>query len=201
MNSNQEANLKARTTYNAAADSFDAPANSFWDRFGRCTIDRLSLTPGAHVLDVCCGSGASAIPAAEQVGPQGYVLAVDLAERLLELGRAKAQTRGLTNIEFRLGDMLQLGLPEASFDVVVCVFGIFFVPDISRAVRELWRLFAPAGNWPSPPGGHTFLNRPTRPSGRSFAPSDQSSIKVSTPGISSVIRHRFELCWRQEGPK
>ena len=145
MNSNQEANLKARTTYNAAADSFDAPANSFWDRFGRCTIDRLSLTPGAHVLDVCCGSGASAIPAAEQVGPQGYVLAVDLAERLLELGRAKAQTRGLTNIEFRLGDMLQLGLPEASFDVVVCVFGIFFVPDISRAVRELWRLVRPGG--------------------------------------------------------
>ena len=145
MNINQEANLKARTTYNAAADSFDAPANSFWDRFGRGTVDRLSLTPGARVLDVCCGSGASAIPAAEQVGPQGYVLAVDLAERLLELGHAKAQARGLTNIEFRPGDMLHLGLPEASFDAVVCVFGIFFVPDIPAAVRELWRLVRPGG--------------------------------------------------------
>jgi SAM-dependent methyltransferase len=67
------------------------------------------------------------------------VLGVDLAENLLELAREKAQQRGLSNIEFRTGDMLNLGLPESSFDAVVCVFGIFFVPDMSAAVRELWK--------------------------------------------------------------
>jgi ubiquinone/menaquinone biosynthesis C-methylase UbiE len=55
---------KATATYNAAADFYDDPRNSFWDRFGRRTIERLDLQPGARVLDVCCGSGASALRAA-----------------------------------------------------------------------------------------------------------------------------------------
>lgn len=96
---------------------------------------RLDLSPGAQVLDVCCGSGASAIPSAETVGPNGFVLGVDLAENLLELARRKAGQRGLNNVEFRTGDLLDLKLPESGFDAVVCVFGIFFVPDMSAAVR------------------------------------------------------------------
>jgi SAM-dependent methyltransferase len=114
-------------------------------RFGRRTIDRLALSPGARVLDVCCGSGASAIPAAEAVGAGGQVLAVDLADDLLTLGRAKASRRGLGQLEFRQGDLMDLGLPDGDFDVVVCVFGIFFVPDMEAAARELWRLVRPGG--------------------------------------------------------
>ncbi len=132
-------------TYNAAADAYDDAANSFWGRFGKRTIDRLELKRGAAVLDVCCGSGASAIPAAQAVGPEGSVLGIDLAERLLEVARTKAKAHGLENIEFRVGDMLAPGLPESSFDAVVCVFGIFFVPDMAAAARELWKLVRPGG--------------------------------------------------------
>src|SRR5215470_6802693 len=99
-----DAARKAAETYNAAADHFDGPALSFWDRFGRGTIDRIDLRPGARVLDVCCGSGASAIPAAERVGPTGRVLAIDLAEKLVDLGRRKARRRGLSHLEFRVED-------------------------------------------------------------------------------------------------
>jgi SAM-dependent methyltransferase len=98
-----------------------------------------------RVLDVACGSGASALPAAEHVGPTGSVLAVDVADRLLARGREKARAAGLENVEFRVGDMLDTRLPSASFDAVVCVFGIFFVPDMTAAVRELWRLVRPGG--------------------------------------------------------
>lgn len=63
--------LKAEKTYDAAADDFDAEPLAFWDRYGRRTIERLRLEPGANVLDVCCGTGASALPAARAVGPQG----------------------------------------------------------------------------------------------------------------------------------
>jgi ubiquinone/menaquinone biosynthesis C-methylase UbiE len=133
-----EARVRAATTYNAAADFYDDPANSFWERFGRCTVERLHLRRGATVLDVCCGSGASALPAAVIVGPSGSVVAVDLAERLLQSGRAKAQARGLLNVQFRVGDMLDLPVPESGFDAVVCVFGIFFVPDMPAALRALW---------------------------------------------------------------
>ncbi len=143
--SKQEARAKAAATYNATSDYYDEPALSFWDRFGRRTVERLSLQPGARVLDVCSGSGASALPAAERVASTGHVVAVDLAERLLQLARAKAERRGLNNIEFRVGDFEELGLPDNSFDAVVCVFGIFFVPDMPRAVRELWRMVRPGG--------------------------------------------------------
>jgi ubiquinone/menaquinone biosynthesis C-methylase UbiE len=101
---------------------------------------------GARVLDVCCGSGASAIPVAESVGPSGWVLGVDLADRLLTLAREKARQRALQNITFRAADMLALDEPAESFDAVVCVFGIFFVPDMPGAVRELWRLVRPGGD-------------------------------------------------------
>ena len=140
-----EAQAKAAAIYNAAADSYDDPLNSFWTRFGRNTIERLDLQTGENVLDVCCGSGASAIPAAEKVGPDGSVLGVDLSENLLALARAKASDLHLRNIEFRVGDMLDLRLPESHFDAVVCVFGIFFVPDMVAAARALWGLVRPGG--------------------------------------------------------
>ena len=145
MGTPEDAKTRAAATYNAASDHYDDPANSFWQRFGRRTIERLGLRPGARVLDACCGTGASAIPAAEAVGSGGFVLGVDLAEDLLEIAREKARSRNLGHVTFRAGDILDLGLPEGEFDAVVCVFGIFFVPDMEAAVRELWRLVGPGG--------------------------------------------------------
>src|ERR1700751_6368803 len=135
----QSAQGRAAFTYNAAADFYDASPLSFWDYFGRRTVELASLLRGSRVLDVCCGAGASALPAAEAVGPRGHVIGVDLAKQLLESARAKAVQRRLGNIEFEVGDMLAMRFPAASFDAVVCVFGIFFVPEMATAVSELWR--------------------------------------------------------------
>jgi SAM-dependent methyltransferase len=132
-------------TYAATADHFDDPALSFWDRFGRQTVSRIGLRPGDRVLDACCGTGASALPAAHVVGAAGQVLGFDLAEPALVLARAKAQAQGLTNVEFRAVDVEHTGLPSESFDAVVCVFGVFFVPDMAAAVAEMWRLVRPGG--------------------------------------------------------
>ncbi len=140
-----EAQHRAAFTYDAAADSYDAPPLSFWDYFGRRTIELLSLPIGSRVLDVCCGAGASALPAAESVGPTGKVMGVDISQKLLDLAQTKTEQRHLTNIHFELGDMLSLRFPNESFDAVVCVFGIFFVPDMQMAVRELWRCVRPGG--------------------------------------------------------
>jgi ubiquinone/menaquinone biosynthesis C-methylase UbiE len=119
-------NFAGPTTYNPASDFFDHPTNTFWDQFGQAE------------LDVCCGSGASAIPAADYVGEEGKVLGADLAENLLELARTEANRRGLRQVEFRRGDMMALEPTHALYDAVVCVFGIFFGPDMPAAVRELW---------------------------------------------------------------
>jgi ubiquinone/menaquinone biosynthesis C-methylase UbiE len=137
--------VQLEKTYNAAADHYDHPALSFWDRFGRRTIERLPIASGMKVLDVCCGMGGSALPAAERVGSSGHVVAVDLAQNLLNKGIKRAAERGMTNIEFRRADLENVPFEDQSFDTVVCAFGIFFVPDLHGAVRGLWRLVRPAG--------------------------------------------------------
>lgn len=145
MSALNHVSARVRATYHAAADSYDLPPLAFWGRYGRATIARLRLEPGQRVLDVCCGTGASAIPAAEAVGPTGRVLAVDLAPGLLDAGRAKARLRGLGQIEFRENDIAHLVEPAESYDAVVCVFGIFFLPDMATAVRGLWGFVRPGG--------------------------------------------------------
>jgi ubiquinone/menaquinone biosynthesis C-methylase UbiE len=140
-----DAKRRAQETYNAAAESFDDPALSFWERFGRATVDRLDLRPGAIVLDACAGSGASALPAAERVGPSGKVVAVDLADNLLALARTKAERLGFGNLETRHGDIEALDYPPGSFDAVLIVFGVFFLPDTAAATAALWRLVRPGG--------------------------------------------------------
>jgi ubiquinone/menaquinone biosynthesis C-methylase UbiE len=134
---------RAASTYGAAADHYGLASLGFWDRFGAATVSRLPLAPGHTVLDLCCGAGASAIPAARVVGPAGRVLGIDVAEPLLELARAGAAREDLANVEFRYGDATRTGLPDGSFDAVICVFGVFFAPDMAGFVREMWRLVRP----------------------------------------------------------
>ena len=134
---------RAASTYGAAADHYSLASLGFWDRFGAATVSRLPLAAGHAVLDLCCGAGASAIPAARVVGPEGRVLGIDVAVPLLELGRARAAREDLANIEFRYGDATRTALPDCSFDAVICVFGVFFAPDMAGFVEEMWRLVRP----------------------------------------------------------
>ena len=151
------AKIKAATTYNSAADHFDDGPLAFWDRYGRRTLGRLDLKPGSSVLDVGCGTGASALPAAEVVGPNGTVLGVDLAEKMLRQARAKAAQRHLQQVEFRLADMTDLGFPDQHFEVIISVFSLFFVPDMQALIRDLWRMVKPGGQLAITTWGHSFF--------------------------------------------
>lgn len=137
-----EVKQRTRAVFNAAADFYDAAPLTHWTEVARITLDRIGVHSGERVLDVCCGSGSSAILAAER---DARVTAVDMAENLLGLARAKAQERGLRNVEFIHADMEAIELPAESFDAVLCIFGIFFVPDMTHQLRELWRFVAPGG--------------------------------------------------------
>lgn len=136
---------RASRTYASAVDHYLRPALGFWDRFGAETVARVRPGVGGRVLDLCCGAGASAIPAAHAVGPTGRVLGVDVAAPLLALARARAARLGLGNVEFRCADATRIDLPDASFDAVLCVFGIFFAADMTGFAARLWRLVRPGG--------------------------------------------------------
>src|SRR5258708_13443226 len=92
---------RAVSTYEAAADHYTRDALSFWDRLGSATVSRLPLAPGAFVLDLCCGAGASAIPAAHAVGPTGRVLGVGPTAQMLALALPAAAREVLPNIDLR----------------------------------------------------------------------------------------------------
>jgi SAM-dependent methyltransferase len=146
MSQNQESALGwAERVYSAAADHFTRPALAFWERYGEETVLRAGIGPGDRVLDLCCGAGASVVPAARAVGPTGTVVGVDITEPLMELARQRLAEEGLTNTELVRSDATATGFLDGSFDVVVCVFGVFFVADMPAFVSEMWRMVRPGG--------------------------------------------------------
>jgi ubiquinone/menaquinone biosynthesis C-methylase UbiE len=134
-----------RSAFDTAADHFDAGPLSFWDHIGRRTISLAQIGHSGTVLDVGCGSGASAFPAAKALGATGRVVAIDLSEQLLALGREKAARNGIQNLEFLCRDMTALDYPQQSFDAVVSSLSIFFVEDMEAQIRKLWSLLKPGG--------------------------------------------------------
>jgi ubiquinone/menaquinone biosynthesis C-methylase UbiE len=134
-----------RATFKAAAEHFDDDPLFFWNLCGARTVELAGVRPGDRVLDVCCGTGASAIPAALRAGPAGRVVGVDLAERQLAKASAKATALGIGTTEFRTGDLERLNQPSAAYDVVICALGIYFAVDIPRTLAQLWRLVCPGG--------------------------------------------------------
>lgn len=129
--------------FDAGVAEFGMLAPVLWNPLGEATVAEAGLRVGERVLDVCCGAGASAIPAARAVGAGGQVDAVDLAERLLELGRSNAA--GLSQLEFVHADAT--GWPRQGYDVVQCVFGIFFLPDMDASGDRLVSLLRPGGRF------------------------------------------------------
>lgn len=133
------------TTYDEAVTEYEDASSEFWRYLSEHTVQLLDLQPGQRVLDLPCGTGHSVIPAAERVGPSGRVVALDVSARMAALVREKAGALGLANVEVGVADMTLLGSPAAPFDAVICVLGIFFVPDMPAALRALAGQARPGG--------------------------------------------------------
>ena len=128
--------------YSALAPGYD-PVGSF-ARFGHLLVDAVGVESGQRVLDVASGRGAVLFPAAERVGPDGHAEGIDLAEGMVRATSAEAEQRGI-RAWVRVMDAEQLDFPDASFDRVLCGFGIMFFPDQLRGLREMRRVLRPGG--------------------------------------------------------
>ena len=117
---------------------------------GAAFVAGLGIGPGIRVLDLGCGDGTTALPAA-RLGAD--VLGVDIASNLVAAGRRRATEAGLGNLRFEEGDASHLdALADTSFDLVVSVFGAMFAPRPDDVAREMVRVTKPGGrivmgNW------------------------------------------------------
>jgi SAM-dependent methyltransferase len=103
------------------------------------------LTPGATVLDIGCGAGMDLLLAAKSVGAQGRAIGVDMTESMAARARAGAAAAGLTNVDVRLGDAMDLPVESGSVDFVISNGVLNLTPDKRRAYGEVFRVLKPGG--------------------------------------------------------
>ncbi len=104
-----------------------------------------NLNPGEVVLDLGSGGGIDAFLAARKVGPQGRVIGLDMTEEMIRKAQENAEKMGLTNVEFKLGEMEAIPLPDQSVDVIVSNCVINLSPDKDSVFREIFRVLKPKG--------------------------------------------------------
>jgi SAM-dependent methyltransferase len=104
-----------------------------------------AILPGETVLDLGSGAGFDCFLAARKVGRAGRVIGVDMTDAMLEKARANAENAGLSQVEFRKGDIEALPVDNNSVDVVISNCVLNLVPDKDRAFRDIHRVLKPGG--------------------------------------------------------
>ena len=159
---------------------------------GEMLVQRLGITKGLKVLDLGSGDGTTALPEAK-LGAD--VLAVDIAQNLVEAGNKRAAAQGLTNVKFQEGDAINLEqLPDKEFDLVVTIFGAMFAPKPFDVAKEMVRLTKPGGrivmgNWI--PNDPTLVAQILKISSNYMPPPPEGFVSPMTWGIEKNVIDRF----------
>jgi ubiquinone/menaquinone biosynthesis C-methylase UbiE len=159
---------------------------------GEALVARFGITNGLKVLDLGCGDGTTAVPAA-RLGAD--VLGVDIASNLVEAGNARAQRLGLANCRFQEGDASDLhDLEDDTFDLVVSIFGAMFAPKPSDVAREVVRVARPGGriimgNWI--PDDPTLVAQILKISSAYSPPPPEGFISPMSWGVEANVIERF----------
>jgi ubiquinone/menaquinone biosynthesis C-methylase UbiE len=159
---------------------------------GAAFAQSLGITPGMRVLELGGGDGNTALPIA-RLGAD--VTGIDIARNLVDAGNRRAAQAGLRNLRFQEGDACDLaGVPDASFDLTLSVFGAMFAPRPFDVAREMVRVTKPGGrivmgNWI--PNDPTFVAQVLKVSSAFTPPPPEGFISPMTWGIESHILERF----------
>ncbi|MFN8334391.1 MAG: class I SAM-dependent methyltransferase [Cyclobacteriaceae bacterium] len=159
---------------------------------GTALVSQLGIEKGDHILDLGCGDGTTAIPAAK-LG--AHVRGVDIAENLVAAGNQRAKQEGLANVTFEQGDACELeALADSTFDHVVTIFGAMFAPRPVDVAKEMVRVTKPGGqivmgNWI--PGDPTLVAQILRISSSYTPPPPEGFVSPMLWGVESHVTERF----------
>lgn len=160
---------------------------------GTALIEKLNITKGLDILDLGCGDGTTAIPAA-RLGAD--VLGVDIARNLVAAGNRRIQKEGLINCAIQEGDATDLReLRNESFDMVVSIFGAMFAPKPFDVAKEMVRVTRKGGrivmgNWI--PGDPTLVAQILKISSAYTPPPPEGFVSPMLWGVESNVTERFE---------
>jgi SAM-dependent methyltransferase len=159
---------------------------------GEALVKDLDITNGLRVLDLGCGDGTTAVPAA-RLGAD--VLGVDIARNLVAAGNRRATEAGLTNLRFQEGDASDLrDLDDGTFDLTLTVFGAMFAPRPFDVAAEMVRVTRPGGrivmgNWI--PGDPTLVAQILKISAAYSPPPPEGFVSPVTWGVETNVVERF----------
>lgn len=159
---------------------------------GEALVAQLGITPRMSVIDLGCGDGTTALPAAK-LGAD--VLGIDIAENLVRAGNGRAQEMGLTNCRFSEGDATNLvAVPDQSADLLVSIFGAMFAPKPLEVAREMVRVTKPGGrivmgNWI--PNDPTFVAQILKIAANYTPSAPEGFVSPMLWGVNSHVVERF----------
>jgi len=110
-------------------------------------LDLAGIGSGHRVLDVAAGTGEQTLMAAMRVGVQGFVVATDIADRMLAYLDEAARNKGLTNVQTRLMDARLLELEPESFDAAICRLALMLIPEREKALTGIYRALKPGARF------------------------------------------------------
>lgn len=159
---------------------------------GEALVKSIGIREGLMVLDLGCGDGTTALPAA-RLGAN--VLGVDIARNLVEAGNKRAEQENLTNCQFKEGDAINLHeIADRSFDLVISIFGAMFAPQPFEVAKEMVRVTRPGGriimgNWI--PNDPTLVAQILKICSAYTPPPPEGFVSPMTWGIESNAIERF----------
>lgn len=159
---------------------------------GEELVDAIGVTSALTVLDLGCGDGTTALPAAQR---GAKVVGVDIADNLVEAGNVRAAEAGLDNLRFEQGDASSLdAIADNSFDLVVSIFGAMFAPRPFDVAKEMVRVTRSGGrivlgNWI--PGDPTLIAQVLKTSAAYSPPPPEGFVSPVAWGVESNVRERF----------
>jgi ubiquinone/menaquinone biosynthesis C-methylase UbiE len=134
-----------RQVFNTVAPVYDSPATRFFPFCADRLVSYVKPKPGSRVLDVATGTGAVAVAFAQAVAPGGRVTGIDFSEAMLDKAEANIRKMALDNVDLHEMEAERLDFRAGYFHYAVCSYGLFFLSDMSGALREWTRVLRPGG--------------------------------------------------------
>ena len=131
--------------FDLVATKYDNPSLRFFPFCADKLVDYAKITPNQKVLDVATGTGMAAMAAAQCLQGSGRVQAIDLSENMIHQAQGNLKHAGFDNVDFHVMDAENLEFKSNYFDVITCSYGLFFMPDMSVALKSWLRVLKPGG--------------------------------------------------------